>query len=175
MWQGAQLSMQPLIDYFRSLACQFSSTTNVPLSELGVVGDNPSSADAISAAKEPLVVDAQNLNRTNEVALRNVACMALAAARGTDFAAQRDAGYGIGVHFPDPAYPSVVSMSDSVVKMVTAIPSLADSDVTLERLTFTAEEIARINADRRRAQGRALLDEVTSARSGVTDGGGVAQ
>lgn len=157
VWQSTQLSMQPHTDYFRALACQFSSATNVPLAELGVTTDNPSSAEAIYAAKEPLVVDAQNLNATNEIALRNVALMCLASMRDTDFAAQRDAGHSISVHWPDPAYPSVGSMSDAVVKMVTAIPSLADSEVILERLTFSAEEIERIQGDRKKSQANAAV------------------
>ena len=42
--QHAQGSMQPHIDYMRSLAARFSGETNVPISELGIVQDNPSSA-----------------------------------------------------------------------------------------------------------------------------------
>lgn len=157
VWQSAQLSMQPHTDYFRLLATQFSSATNVPLAELGVTTDNPTSAEAIYAAKEPLIVDAQNLNRGNEVALRNVALMCLAHMRGTDFATQRDAGASISVHWPDPAYPSVGSMSDAILKMVQAIPTLADSEVILERLTFSSEEIDRIQSDRTTAQANAAV------------------
>lgn len=164
VWQSSQLSMQPHTDYFRALASQFSSATNVPLAELGVTTDNPSSAEAIYAAKEPLIVEAQNLNATNEIALRNVALMCLAVMRGTGFAEQRDLGVSIGVHWPDPAYPSVVSMSDAVVKMVTAIPSLADSEVILERLTFSSEEIERIQRDRREAQANAAVMSLLAPR-----------
>lgn len=167
VWQSAQLSMQPHADYWRALACQFSSETNVPLSELGVTTDNPSSAEAIYAAKEPLVVDAQNLNATNEIALRNVALMCLAQLHGTSFAEERDAGHGISVHWPSPAYPSIGSMSDAVLKIVQAIPSLADSDVMLERLTFSEEEIGRINSDRRRSQGRALVNMLAAGGEGA--------
>ena len=49
--QLAQMSMQPHIEYMRLLASQFSNTTGVPLSSLGVVSDNPSSAEAIYAGK----------------------------------------------------------------------------------------------------------------------------
>lgn len=157
IWQSTQLSMQPHTEYLRTLASQFSSATNVPLAELGVTTDNPSSAEAIYAAKEPLVVDAQNLNKGNEVALRNVALMCLAFMRDTDFAAQRDAGHSISVHWPDPAYPSVGSMADAVVKIATAIPAIAESEVILERLTFSAEEIERINSDRKEAQANAAV------------------
>lgn len=69
--QLSQGSMQPHSDYIRSLAARFSGETNVPLSSLGVVSDNPSSAEAIYAAKEDMVIDAQNLNGDNGDAMRN--------------------------------------------------------------------------------------------------------
>ncbi len=161
IWQSPQLTMQPHIDYMRSLAAQFAGETDLPLSSLGVVSDNPSSAEAIYAAKEDLVIDAQNLNRSNAQALRNVALMALAVAHGTDWATERDAGHGIEPMFRDEARPSVVSMSDALLKQVQAIPWLADTSVALEMLGYTEEQRQRMQADRRRAQGRAVLNAAT--------------
>ena len=161
IWQSPQLTMQPHIDYMRSLAAQFAGETDLPLSSLGVVSDNPSSAEAIYAAKEDLVIDAQNLNRSNAQALRNVALMALAVAHGTDWATERDAGHGIEPMFRDEARPSVVSMSDALLKQAQAIPWLADTSVALEMLGYTEEQRRRMQADRRRAQGRAVLNAAT--------------
>lgn len=161
IWQSPQLTMQPHIDYMRSLAAQFAGETDLPLSSLGVVSDNPSSAEAIYAAKEDLVIDAQNLNRSNAQALRSVALMALAVAHGTDWATERDAGHGVEPMFRDEARPSVVSMSDALLKQVQAIPWLADTDVALEMLGYNEEQRQRMQADRRRAQGRAVLNAAT--------------
>ena len=47
--QIAAASMEPHIAYMRNLAARFSGATNVPISELGIVQDNPSSAEAIYA------------------------------------------------------------------------------------------------------------------------------
>lgn len=160
VWQSAQLQMAPLSEYFRNLACQMSSVTNVPVSFFGVSNDNPSSSDAIAAALEPLVIDAKNLNRDNGDALRNVAYMALAVLHGTDFAAERDAGRNVNPRFMSPAYPSVVSQSDAVLKQVQAIPKLANSDVMLEMLDFTDEQMQRIDSDNRRAQARGAVSAV---------------
>lgn len=162
VWQSAQLQMAPLTEYLRQLACQMSSVTDVPVSFFGVSNDNPSSSDAIAASLEPLVIDAKNLNRENGVALRNVAYMALAVARGTDFATERDRGANVNPRFMSPAYPSTVSQSDAVLKQVQAIPKLANSDVMLELLGYTAEQMQRINSDDRKAQGRALIDRMTN-------------
>jgi len=157
--------MQPHIDYMRSLAAQFSGVTNVPLSSLGVVSDNPSSAEAIYAAKEDLVIDAQNLNDSNGRALNVVALMALAVAHGTDYATERAANLAIAAKFTNPAMPSVVSQSDAMVKQISALPWLADSDVALEELGYTDEKIQRLRSDRRKA---AFLQGYTTSEQSRT-------
>lgn len=160
IWQSPQLTMQPHIDYMRSLAAQFAGETDLPLSSLGVVSDNPSSAEAIYAAKEDLVIDAQNLNRSNAQALRSVALMALAVAHGTDWATERDAGHGVEPMFRDEARPSVVSMSDALLKQVQAIPWLADTSVALEMLGYTEEQRQRMQSDKKRAQADAAISSL---------------
>lgn len=152
--QLAQLQMTPHIDYMRSLAAQFSGATNVPLSELGVVSDNPSSAEAIYAAKEALVIDAENLNAVNGATLRSVAIMALAIARGTDFETERSSD--VAVRWRNPSMPSVVSQSDAITKQISALPWLAESDVALEEYGYSEEQIKRLQSDRAKAQSRDL-------------------
>lgn len=157
IWQGSQLQMSPLSEYFRTLACQMSSVTNVPVSFFGVSNDNPSSSDAIAASLEPLVIDAKNLNRDNGAAMVNVAYMALAVKHGTDFATEQSRGVNVYCKFMSPAYPSTVSQSDAVLKQVQAIPKLANSDVSLEMLDYTDEQIQRINADNTTAVSQSII------------------
>lgn len=165
--QLAQGSMQPHIEYMRSLAARFSGETNVPISELGIVQDNPSSAEAIYAAKEPLVIEAQNLNADNGEALRNVALMALAIHDGTDWRTELARGLTIQPKFRNPAMPSIVSQADAMTKMISALPWLADSDVALEEFGFTDEQIQRLRSDRARSQTSAIVaNAITSAASG---------
>ena len=163
--QLAQLSMQPHIDYMRSLAAQFSGATNVPLSALGVVSDNPSSAEAIYAAKEDLVIDAQALNADNGRALVNIAMMALAIKDNSDFNSVRNSGIAIEARFKNPAMPSVVSQSDAMVKQISVLPWLAESDVALEELGYNEEQIQRLHADRTRWQGMQLANATVTSRS----------
>ena len=81
--QLSQGSMQPHTDYMRSLAARFSGETNVPVSQLGVIHDNPSSAEAITQANEPLIMEVTDLNEGNGEALVSIAKMALAIANDT--------------------------------------------------------------------------------------------
>ena len=166
--QFPQISMQPHIDCMRALAARFSGATNVPLSSLGIVSDNPTSAEAIYAAKEDLVIDAQNLNDVNGLALRNVAWMALAVMHGTSFSAERDSGIDVAARFHNPAMPSVVSQSDAMVKQISAIPWLGESDVALEELGYSGEQIQRLRSDRRRSQGTRLANSVNASVASVS-------
>ena len=154
--QLSQGTMQPHVDYMRSLAARFSGETNVPISELGIVSDNPSSAEAIYASKEALVIDAQNLNADNGEALQRVAQMALAVENNTALANIEQITTDLQSKFRNPAIPSLVSQADAIVKAVSAFPWLANSDVALEEFGFNDEQIQRLKADRRLYQAQEL-------------------
>ena len=166
--QLAQPSMEPHISYTRSLAAQFSGETNVPLSALGVVSDNPSSAEAIYATKEDAVIQVQRVNAVNARALVNVGWMALAIVNGTDFATERGRVPDLAARFRNPAMPSIVSQSDAMVKQIGAIPWLAESDVALEQLGYDDEQIQRLDSDRRRTQGATVLGGLMGGAGGDT-------
>jgi hypothetical protein len=150
--QLTQLSMQPHLDYMRSLASQFSSATGVPLSSLGVVSDNPSSAEAIYASKEDAVVDIQSFIDGCKRSVGNVCTMVLAAEGGRSFAEQKRMGLTVDVHFRKPDRPSTVSQSQAIMSQVQAIPWLADSDVALRELGYDDEQVHQLRSDRRRSQ-----------------------
>ena len=146
----------------------------MPVASLGVVSDNPSSAEAIYAAKEDMVIDAQNLNADNGEALRNVAYMALAVARGTDYATEVSRA-GVQAKFRNPATPSVVSQADAWLKIAQIAPYVAESDVLLEELGLGDDQIQRLSSARMRSQSRAILAQATQSAGlplGAPGGGG---
>lgn len=165
--QLSQGTMQPHIDYMRSLAARFAGETNVPISELGVIHDNPSSADAIRAATEPLVIDAQNLNRANGASVLNVMNMARAILLEKSFYEVVRNEPKITCKFKNPALPSFVSQSDAITKAISALPWLADSDVALEEYGFSDEQIQRLVKDRKNAKARELAAQI--AQRGLND------
>lgn len=153
--QFSQMSMQPHFDHLRTLAALFSGETGLALSSLGIVQDNPSSAEAIYAAKEDLVIDAKSAQRTWNTPLRRAAITAVMLRDGlTDVPAELAALRG---NWLNAATPSIVSASDAVVKQVTAFPWMSDSEVPLEALGYDEGTIARLMADKRRAQGSSAL------------------
>ena len=122
-----------------------------------MVSDNPSSAEAIYAAKEPLVIEAVNLNAGNGEALRDIALMCLAVEDGCGYRAACERYGGVQARFRNPAMPSPVTQADSVVKGVSAFPWLADTDVALEEYGFTDEQISRMRPARDRWNARAMV------------------
>lgn len=158
--QFPQMSMQPHMEYMRSLAAQFAGVTNVPVSTLGIVQDNPSSAQAIYAASEPLVVDAMSLNRSNRRSMRNVALMVMAVMRGVEPSMLTDAERSVSFELGDPSMPSMVSQADAVVKIATADPSFAGTDVFYEAVGIDEGKRRRLRDEKRRSQGGRLLDVI---------------
>lgn len=134
--QLPQGTMQPHVDYMRSLAARFSGETSIPVSELGVIHDNPASAEAIFAAKESLVIEAESLNETNAIALQNIGRMALAAIDDVPLDELDGNKKALTPHFKNPAMPSIVSQADAMVKIASAAPYIAQTEVFLEELGF---------------------------------------
>ena len=149
-----QGSMQPHVDYLRSLAARFSGETNVPISTLGVIHDNPASAEAIYAANEPLIIECQDFNDGARDSLRTLALMALAAEVDAPLADLDDRFRDFTVNFANPAMPSIVSQTDAMMKIAATVPGFAGTDTFWEQIGFTedmrkkvAEEIRRNNAN----------------------------
>ena len=147
--QLTQMSMQPHIDYMRSLASRFAGETGIPVSSLGVIHDNPVSAEAIYAAKEDLVIEANTLNQTNAVALKNIALLALAAEKNTTIDLLDEQDVSIQAKFKDASMPSIVSQSDAMIKQASIVPWLGETEVALEMLGYTDDQITRLMAQKR--------------------------
>lgn len=152
-----QGTMQPHMDYMRSLAARFSGETSIPISELGVIHDNPASAEAIFAAKESLVCEAEDLNQVNGDALVEVAKMALAVAGGKRLDQLDEQEKSVMPRFKSPAKPSIVSQADAMVKVISALPYVAESDVALEELGFNEEQINRLKSAKNKAEAKAMI------------------
>jgi len=158
--QLPQVSMQPHTGYIKDQAGLFSSATSIPLSSLGIVHDNPPSAEAIHANTEDLVIEAEALNDSNGGSLRNLALMILAIKENTTIDRLTPEQKSVMPVFKNPMRASLGSRADATLKMVQAVPGMSESNVILEHLGFDESEIARINEDRTIAEGRAELDRL---------------
>ena len=149
----SQGSMQPHTDYMRSLAARFSGETNVPISTLGVIHDQPASAEAIYAASEPLIIESEDFNDSARDSLRTLALMCLAGELDVPMDELDEQYTDFMPDFRNPAMPSVVSQTDAMVKIASVVPGFAGTDVFFEQIGFAEDmrkkaenEIARNNA-----------------------------
>ena len=161
--QLSQMTMQPHIDHLEMLAKQFASEACVPLDEVGIVFDNPSSADAMYAAQQRPIVEAEGVNRANGIALRNVALMATAAIRGTDMAGLSESDREIRALFEDPVRPSMAARADFAIKVASAVPAYSQTEHFWRDLGYCEEDVRSIMADVRYAQASAAITQQAAA------------
>lgn len=140
--QLPQASMQQSIEHMRSLAARFAGETNVPLHMLGVITDNPSSAEAIYAASEPLIIECEDLNDGSRDSLKSLALMCVAAERNKPLDELTDEERDITVSFVNPAMPSIVSQADAMTKIAAVVPEFAGTDTFFEQIGMS-EDIRR--------------------------------
>lgn len=160
--QFAQQSMQPNIEQLRAIAQMFAAETSLPVSSLGIVQDNPSSAEAIRAANEELGVEIEHWQRT-ALAPAWQRTMLRAVAMATDSPTALVEARGLKAVWGSWSAPSEASQAQASLARVQAVPRLADTDVELERMGYSTDEIARIKAQWRRTSGRASVDALIAA------------
>lgn len=159
--QLSQGSLEPHITQLRALSTQFSAATGLTVTDVGVVNDaNPTSSDAILAQSQTLVLMAEQLNAGNGYALKNIALLAQAIARGVTPEELTAAEKSVIPHFKNPAMPSVAVTADAAVKIATARPGFAETDTFLEMVGFSQADIRRIRGQEARTRGNTILAEL---------------
>lgn len=165
--QLAQGTLQPHVDMLRMLSTQYAASTCLSVTDAGVVNDaNPTSSDAINAQNDKLIRRAEDLNAFNADELREIALMALAVKRNRSLAELQDADRDVMAHFLPPSMPNQAAMGDWAVKLATADPDFAGTDVYYELQGFDKPTIARIQAQKRRNRGMAMLDGLLASTGG---------
>lgn len=160
--QFQQQSMVPNLDQMRSLAQQFAMETSLPVGSLGIVHDNPDSAEAMMIAWEDLGIEIEHWQRTAlGPAWESIARKALSIL--DDSPAALAAYRSIRARWGSWSTPSEVSRAQASLARVQAVPRLAETDVELEHMGFTDNEITRIRAQWAREASRANLTALTSA------------
>lgn len=165
--QLVQGSMQPHSDYLRTLAARFSGETNVPISTLGIIHDQPASAEAIYAASEPLIIECEDYNDSARDTLKELARMAIAAELDTPLEELDERYLDFMPDFKNPAMPSVVSQTDAMIKIASVVPGFAGTDVFFEQIGF-AEDTRRKAMDEISAN---AAEEATNAAVTALFGG----
>jgi hypothetical protein len=160
--QLPQMTMQPLTDMYRMIATQFSGATGVPVSNLGIVTDNPPSAEALYADDRRLVNTARAQNRILGSSLKRVAHKVVRLRDGVEMS---DGLRQLDTSFANPAFTSPATSAAALVKLSTVFPWLSESEVALEFAGFSHAEITRLLSDKRRAAAGSVLNQVLARQT----------
>lgn len=156
--QFPQSSPQPHTDQLRSLAAMFCSETSLPLNALGIVQDNPSSAEAIEAAERDLIIEARYA--MDCFGPRLARAMSVAVQIRDDLDSPPAEMNRLDALWRDPENPPQSAAGDFLIKTVQAMPWLAESKVPLEQLGWDSTTVERAWADKRKANVTSLLQRL---------------
>lgn len=134
-----------------------ASITGLPSGYLGRTTDNPASADAIRMSTDRLVQRALRRQRVFEGTWEGMQRLAMLIRYGE----LPDKATQIETIWRSPEIPTPAATTDSVTKQIASGYLPEDSDVAGEVLGYTPLQRRRIEADRRRKQGRVALTEIT--------------
>lgn len=165
--QFPQMTMQPLLEQYRMIASMMAGETGLALSSLGIITDNPPSAEALYAAEKDLIVKAQATNRTMGAALRQIA-RKVVMIRDNQAEASEELK-AVQANWVNPAFTSPVTSADALSKLVTVFPWMSESEVALEYAGFSHADVTRLLSDKRRAQGRATLAALVAEGNGASN------
>ena len=166
--QFSAASPQPYVEAIQTYAKLFSGATGVPLNSLGIVQDNPSSAEAIAAQREDICTAAEDCIESNRESMRNVALMAMAVAGNTTIDGLSDEQKSVMPHFRNPSMPSLASTADAMTKIAAVLTGFSETREFLSGMGFDASEVESIRTQLDSgANSRALLALMTGGTQGA--------
>ena len=165
--QLQQASMQPHSEMLRSIALEVSGETDIPVGYLGVIHDNPSSADAILAMESSMVAMISNELESYGMARVDLARNILAVREGEWTPAMRDELRGLRAHFSNPGTPTPAARADAALKYTQAFPT-GDPEVAMEEYGLSKSQIERNLEFAKKAQSGTRLDALVAAAQAPT-------
>lgn len=147
-------SPEPQNAHLRMLAQMFSGETGIPIGELGLIGDtNPTSAEALQVSKDDLVAEAERTMDDWAPDISSAVTRALSMLNGGNLPADLD----VQPIARNPMHVSRAAAADAGAKVIDKFPWLAETEVGLEIAGLSPQQIKRAMAERRAANGRAVL------------------
>jgi hypothetical protein len=149
-------SPEPHGDALDILSRAFAREASLPDSAVALRGtSNPTSADAYDASQYELIAEAEGAMRDWSAPIVRAAARNLAILNGDD--GVPDEYLSIRPDWLGAKFESRAAKADAGVKQVSAVPWLAETEIGLELLGLTPDQIARAMSEKRRAAGRAVL------------------
>lgn len=147
-------SPQPHVEHIRMLASAFCGEAGLPLSALGIVHDNPASAEAIEAAERELIGTARQAMECFGPRLARLMRTAVEIRDGS----VPDNISALSARWSPPENTPISAVVDAVTKLVAAVPWLAETPLPFEDLDWDDAKIQRAMTYKRKAGASQLME-----------------
>ena len=141
------------------LGAQLSGATGTPLNSLGIVQENPSSAEAIQASREDICLIAEKQIEADRQSMRSLMRCAVAVGSNTTVARLTDAERDIRVTYAEPMLNSRAALADFAVKFSSVRPGFGSTRTCARYCGFDEDSIKEMEAEERRASGMNAIME----------------
>ena len=146
--QFPQTSTAPQIESIRMLAARFAGETSIPVTELGIIHDNPASYEALITMYSSLITECEDFNERNGEALKVVGKMALATLNDKAYYELSDVERSIMCEWEDPSLMNTNARMDRVSKEISVWPWMAESPESLSRAGIKEDQRVKLMADK---------------------------
>lgn len=161
-------SPQPHTEQLRMLKSLFADDQQLEVRWADA--SNPSSADAIYAAKEELIMKTRAANRVWGRGAVKAMQFAVRLRDGADSVSSELRS--LSAQFTDPAIVSPSARADAFSKLAASIPGFGESEVGMEFAGLSRDQITRFKAEQRRSGVSRLVDQLRGQNVGSGDGAG---
>lgn len=146
--QFSQTGVQPQIESIRTLAARFAGETAIPVTELGIIHENPASYEALITMYSSLITECEDMNERNGEALKTVGKLMLAIQGGKSYWELDETEGSIMCDWRDPSLMNSAARMDMTSKTVTIWPWMAESEETLAMAGIKEDKRVKLMADK---------------------------
>lgn len=166
--QLTQATMSPHSDMLKTVALLVSAETNIPVSDLGIITENPTSAEAMAAAERKLSREADRQNKRFGRAIKQALIQAVTLREGLT-ATPPELTHITPIWAPTREI-SDAARADYYTKIAGANSDFAYSDVGLYKAGLTVDEVRSLRAWQQRSQAMANIQQIRDSLTGGDDG-----
>ena len=147
---------EPHLKHLNALAKMFAREASLPDSATAIAEmTNPTSAESYDASQYELIAEGEGAIDDFDRPIGRSVRRGLQVLNG--LGEQPAEWLSIGVKWRNPKFESRAQAADAGTKIVSAVPGMAETQVGLELMGLTQDQIDRFTAERRRVAGRGLL------------------
>jgi len=164
--QFPQMTMQPNIEHLREIATMFAGETSIPVSYLGIIHDNPASADAINAGEADLNKVAERDHVSFGSGWVSLAQLSIMLRDETDELPEELRL--LKSRWGNPATPTRQAAAQSVMSLVSTGVYLPRSEITWEQIGLDQATIDRLKLEEKAEQARIKREMLVQAAAAAS-------